>query len=477
MGLVFGYVWLRTGRLWPLIVAHALIDAVAFVGYALAAGHLTGCNRVARRHVHSCCGRQPARSPGVSTPRQRRGAVAGDPARSQLPAASHTPAAEPTGTPTSTPAAAAQATAAAGPSTRTTAAGPSTAHHRRTGPPPPAPPKPKRPRRKRRWGRVLLALVLHRRGRAGGRRSVDGLVAAPNPGTGRLPGAARSGHGTTWLLVGSDSRQASDARTAGGTRHRRRSRDRPHRHDPAGPHARPRFEHADHDGVDPAGLLRGDSRLRQRQDQRGVRRSAAPRCWRRPSSRRRVCAWTTTRRSASTDSPVMVDAVGGVTMCPAEPISDPLAGIDLPAGCQELDGRNALGLRAHTCHSARRPGPDGQPAAFMSALIHRAASPPCWLNPLRWYPMAHAASGAVTVDERRPHLGPGPARRGRCTATSPPRPCRSVNSPAAIRARSWCGTDEAADRLFAALESDAPVPQDVIDAGSRDTLSKLLASV
>jgi uncharacterized protein len=40
MGLVFGYVYMRTGRLWPLIVAHGIIDAVAFVGYALAAGHL-----------------------------------------------------------------------------------------------------------------------------------------------------------------------------------------------------------------------------------------------------------------------------------------------------------------------------------------------------------------------------------------------------------------------------------------------------
>jgi len=37
---VFSYVWLRTGRLWPLIVAHTLIDAVAFVGYTLAAGQL-----------------------------------------------------------------------------------------------------------------------------------------------------------------------------------------------------------------------------------------------------------------------------------------------------------------------------------------------------------------------------------------------------------------------------------------------------
>ncbi len=39
-GLVFGYVWRRTGRLWPLVIAHGLIDTVAFVGYALLSGHL-----------------------------------------------------------------------------------------------------------------------------------------------------------------------------------------------------------------------------------------------------------------------------------------------------------------------------------------------------------------------------------------------------------------------------------------------------
>lgn len=41
MGLVFGTVYVRTGRLWPLVIAHALIDGVAFVGYALAADHLS----------------------------------------------------------------------------------------------------------------------------------------------------------------------------------------------------------------------------------------------------------------------------------------------------------------------------------------------------------------------------------------------------------------------------------------------------
>jgi uncharacterized protein len=40
MGLVFGYTWRRTGRLWPLIVAHGIIDTVAFVGYALLASRL-----------------------------------------------------------------------------------------------------------------------------------------------------------------------------------------------------------------------------------------------------------------------------------------------------------------------------------------------------------------------------------------------------------------------------------------------------
>jgi len=41
MGVVFGRVWQRTGRLWALVGAHALLDVIAFVGYALLAGHLS----------------------------------------------------------------------------------------------------------------------------------------------------------------------------------------------------------------------------------------------------------------------------------------------------------------------------------------------------------------------------------------------------------------------------------------------------
>lgn len=41
MGLIYGRVWQRTERLWPLIVAHLLLDVIAFVGYAALREHIS----------------------------------------------------------------------------------------------------------------------------------------------------------------------------------------------------------------------------------------------------------------------------------------------------------------------------------------------------------------------------------------------------------------------------------------------------
>ena len=41
MGVVFGFVFLRWRRIWPLIIAHSLIDIVALMGYALLHGHVS----------------------------------------------------------------------------------------------------------------------------------------------------------------------------------------------------------------------------------------------------------------------------------------------------------------------------------------------------------------------------------------------------------------------------------------------------
>jgi LCP family protein required for cell wall assembly len=159
----------------------------------------------------------------------------------------------------------------------------------------------------------------------------------------------------------------------------------------------------------------------------------------------------------------MVDAVGGVTMCPTEPISDPLAGIDLPAGCQKLDGRTALGyVRTRATPRADLDRMINQ-RQFMSALMHRAASPVVWANPLRWYPMTHAASGSITVDDGA-HMWDlvrlAWSLHGNVTTTTVPIGEFTGSDSGSVVV--W-NSDEA-KRLFSALASDDTVPADVLEA-------------
>jgi membrane protease YdiL (CAAX protease family) len=41
MGLVFGRIWQRSNRLWPMVIAHTMLDVVAFVGYSLLRGRVS----------------------------------------------------------------------------------------------------------------------------------------------------------------------------------------------------------------------------------------------------------------------------------------------------------------------------------------------------------------------------------------------------------------------------------------------------
>jgi LCP family protein required for cell wall assembly len=161
----------------------------------------------------------------------------------------------------------------------------------------------------------------------------------------------------------------------------------------------------------------------------------------------------------------LVDAVGGVTVCPAEPISDPLAGIDLPAGCQKLDGRNALGyVRTRATPRADLDRMVNQ-RQFMSDLLHRASSPGVLLNPLRWYPMATAAADTLTVDSGA-HVWDlarlAWALHGDITTTTVPIGEFTGSDSGAVVV--W--NSDVAAQLFNALKTDSPVPQDVLDAGA-----------
>jgi LCP family protein required for cell wall assembly len=161
----------------------------------------------------------------------------------------------------------------------------------------------------------------------------------------------------------------------------------------------------------------------------------------------------------------LVDAIGGVTMCPPEAISDPLAGIDLSAGCQKLDGRTALGyVRTRATPRADLDRMVNQ-RQFMSTLMHRAASPTVVANPLRWYPMAHAAADSLTVDTGV-HVTDlarlAWALRGDLTTTTVPIGEFTGSDSGSVVV--W--NEDVANQLFTALKSDTPVPQDVLDAGA-----------
>jgi LCP family protein required for cell wall assembly len=98
----------------------------------------------------------------------------------------------------------------------------------------------------------------------------------------------------------------------------------------------------------------------------------------------------------------VVDAVDGVEVCLDEPISDRDAGIDLPAGCQVLDGADALGFVR-----VRKIDNDLQrirrQQAFLRALASEIASPSTLLNPVRAVSLSNEIGDAITADRR---LGP-----------------------------------------------------------------------
>jgi LCP family protein required for cell wall assembly len=98
----------------------------------------------------------------------------------------------------------------------------------------------------------------------------------------------------------------------------------------------------------------------------------------------------------------VVDAVGGVELCLEDAIADRDAGIDLPAGCQRLDGRDALGFVRvrkidNDLERIRRQ------QTFLRSLASEIASPSTLFNPLRMMNLSREAGGALTVDE---DLGP-----------------------------------------------------------------------
>lgn len=95
----------------------------------------------------------------------------------------------------------------------------------------------------------------------------------------------------------------------------------------------------------------------------------------------------------------IVDAVGGVDLCLDEPINDPLAGLDLAAGCQTLTGPQALGfVRTRYGFAEQDLQRVRNQRQFLGALMRKTMSPGILLNPFTALPLVDSAAASATVD-------------------------------------------------------------------------------
>jgi LCP family protein required for cell wall assembly len=96
----------------------------------------------------------------------------------------------------------------------------------------------------------------------------------------------------------------------------------------------------------------------------------------------------------------VVNDVGGVNMCIKQPIHDSYSGTNLNAGCQTLNGTQALGYTRdrHSFATGDLQREQDQ-RAMLKALLSKMTSPTTLLNPFAMVPAAFGSSGSVTVDQ------------------------------------------------------------------------------
>ena len=95
----------------------------------------------------------------------------------------------------------------------------------------------------------------------------------------------------------------------------------------------------------------------------------------------------------------VVDAVGGIEICPAEGISDPLAGLEIQAGCQTMDGPTALGYVRTRATGLGDIDRVQRQREFFSALVNKVTTLGTYGNPFRGFPTIKAVAQSFTVGE------------------------------------------------------------------------------
>lgn len=159
----------------------------------------------------------------------------------------------------------------------------------------------------------------------------------------------------------------------------------------------------------------------------------------------------------------IVDAVGGIEMCPDEAIEDPRAALDIEAGCQEMDGATALGyVRTRATERGDLDRVERQ-REFFGALIETVTSPGVMFNPVRSVPLTLEGTDSFKVDEddRLRHLmSMGLAMRGGIeTSAVPVASTPTLDGLGAVVM--W--DEQRSEQMFAAMRAGEPIPEEAME--------------
>jgi len=93
----------------------------------------------------------------------------------------------------------------------------------------------------------------------------------------------------------------------------------------------------------------------------------------------------------------LVDLVGGVQVCLDQPVNDPLSALNLPAGCQTLNGVTALGyVRQRHQDPLGDLGRVQRQREVLSKVVTKLARPSTVLNPVRYWKVCQSVTQIIT---------------------------------------------------------------------------------
>ena len=95
----------------------------------------------------------------------------------------------------------------------------------------------------------------------------------------------------------------------------------------------------------------------------------------------------------------VVNDVGGVRMCLKAPMKDPKAGLNLKAGCQTLNGDQALGFVRTRAFAEGDLQREQDQRVLLKGILSKMTSAGTLANPFAVIPAANGAASAISVDQ------------------------------------------------------------------------------